>query len=111
MRPYQLDILQTLLTAASDHSFNAITVDGDTSTNDTVFLIATGRANTLLINNAEHPKLAKFRTALQQLMVDLATQIVRDGEGANKLITINVSGATQIIRPEILVWLLPIHHL
>ena len=87
------DILQTLLTAASDHSFNSITVDGDTSTNDTVFLIATGRANTPLINNAEHPKLAKFRTALQQLMVDLATQIVRDGEGANKLITINVSGA------------------
>ena len=87
------DVLQTLLTTASDHSFNSITVDGDTSTNDTVFLIATGRANTPLIDSAEDPQLEGFRDALQQLMVDLATQIVRDGEGASKFITINVSGA------------------
>ena len=86
------DVLQTLLTTATDHSFNAITVDSDTSTNDTVFLIATGRANTPMITSADDPKLAGFRDALKQLMVDLATQIVRDGEGASKFITITVSG-------------------
>ena len=86
------DVLQTLLTTATDHSFNAITVDSDTSTNDTMFLIATGRANTPMITSADDPKLAGFRDALKQLMVDLATQIVRDGEGASKFITITVSG-------------------
>ena len=87
------DILQALLTTATDHSFNAITVDSDTSTNDTVFLIATGRAKTAMITSADDPKLAGFRDALTKLMVDLATQIVRDGEGASKFITICVSGA------------------
>ena len=87
------DILQALLTTATDHSFNAITVDSDTSTNDTVFLIATGRAKTAMITSADDPKLAGFRDALTKLMVDLATQIVRDGEGASKFITIGVSGA------------------
>ena len=87
------DVLQTLLTTATDHSFNAITVDSDTSTNDTVFLIATGRAKTAMITSADDPKLAGFRDALTKLMVDLATQIVRDGEGASKFITIGVSGA------------------
>ena len=87
------DVLQTMLSTATDHSFNAITVDGDTSTNDTVFLIATGRAKTPVITGAEDPNLAVFRDALTKLMVDLATQIVRDGEGASKFITITVSGA------------------
>ena len=87
------DLLQTLLTNTTDHSFNSITVDSDTSTNDTVFLIATGRANTPIISSADDPKLAGFCDALKQLMVDLATQIVRDGEGASKFITITVSGA------------------
>ena len=87
------DVLQNLLTTATDHSFNAITVDSDTSTNDTVFLIATGRVNTPVITSADDPKLSGFRDALIQLMVDLATQIVRDGEGASKFITITVSGA------------------
>jgi glutamate N-acetyltransferase/amino-acid N-acetyltransferase len=87
------DLLQTLLSTETDQSFNAITVDSDTSTNDTVFLIATGRANTPMIISAEDPKLAGFRHALRQLMVDLATQIVRDGEGASKFITITISGA------------------
>ena len=87
------DVLQALLSITADQSFNAITVDSDTSTNDTVFLIATGRANTPVITDADDPKLAGFRDALRQLMVDLATQIVRDGEGARKFITIKVSGA------------------
>ena len=87
------DVLQVLLTIAADKSFNAITVDSDTSTNDTVFLIATGRANTPVITSADDPKLSGFRDALRQLMVDLAKQIVRDGEGARKFITITVNGA------------------
>ena len=87
------DVLQTLLTTATDQSFNAITVDSDTSTNDTVFLIATGRANAPMITSADDPKLHGFRDALTKLMVDLATKIVRDGEGASKFITITVSGA------------------
>ena len=88
------DLLQTLLVTATNHSFNAITVDSDTSTNDTVFLIATGRANTPSITSADDPRLAGFRDALGQLMLDLAKQIVRDGEGASKFITIAVSGAS-----------------
>ena len=88
------DLLQTLLVTANNHSFNAITVDSDTSTNDTVFLIATGRANTPSITSADDPRLAGFRNALGQLMLDLAKQIVRDGEGASKFITIDVSGAS-----------------
>ena len=87
------NLLQTLLTESNDQSFNSITVDSDTSTNDSVFLIATGRANTPSIVCADDPKLAGFRDVLKQLMVDLATQIVRDGEGASKFITISVSGA------------------
>ena len=88
------DLLQTLLVTATNHSFNAITVDSDTSTNDTVFLIATGRANTPSITSVDDPRLAGFRDALGQLMLDLAKQIVRDGEGASKFITIAVSGAS-----------------
>ena len=87
------DLLQTLLTKTNDQSFNSITVDSDTSTNDSVFLIATGRANTPRIIHPDDPKLAGFCDMLRQLMVDLATQIVRDGEGASKFITITVSGA------------------
>lgn len=87
------DVLQALLNNIIDLSFNAITVDSDTSTNDTVFLIATGSANTAMIVSADDPKLTGFCDALRQLMVDLATQIVRDGEGASKFITITVSGA------------------
>ena len=87
------NLLKNLLTNATDQSFNSITVDGDTSTNDSVFLIATGRANTPKIVQADDPKLTGFRDVLRQLMVDLATQIVRDGEGASKFITISVSGA------------------
>ena len=87
------DLLQTLLTSTTDQSFNSITVDSDTSTNDSVFLIATGRANTPRILHADDPKLAGLRNVLRQLMVDLATQIVRDGEGASKFITITVNGA------------------
>ena len=86
-------LLQQILSSSADQSFNAITVDSDTSTNDSVFLIATGRAKHRPVTNPDDPRLAGFRDALAQLMVELATQIVRDGEGASKFITITVTGA------------------
>jgi glutamate N-acetyltransferase/amino-acid N-acetyltransferase len=86
-------VLQPLLAAAADRSFNAITVDGDTSTSDTVLLCATGQARHRPATAAEDPRLAGFRQALDRVMVDLAQQIVRDGEGAQKFVTIAVTGA------------------
>jgi glutamate N-acetyltransferase / amino-acid N-acetyltransferase len=85
--------LQTLLARAVERSFNAITVDGDTSTSDTLLLCATGRAQHPAVNSATDPRLASFRDALDAVMIDLAQQVVRDGEGAQKFVTIDVSGA------------------
>jgi glutamate N-acetyltransferase / amino-acid N-acetyltransferase len=87
------DVLQTCLTQACARSFNCITVDGDTSTSDTVQLFATGQAKHSAITSADDPRLAAFCAALQLLCLDLATQVVKDGEGAQKFITINVSSA------------------
>ncbi|MCP5371371.1 MAG: bifunctional glutamate N-acetyltransferase/amino-acid acetyltransferase ArgJ [Hyphomicrobiales bacterium] len=86
-------VLQDLLAPAADRSFNCITVDGDTSTSDSVMLFATGRAGNGAVTDAGDPALAAFRAALQDLMTDLAQQIVRDGEGASKFVTITVTGA------------------
>jgi glutamate N-acetyltransferase / amino-acid N-acetyltransferase len=84
--------LQALLTSANERSFNAITVDGDTSTSDMALLCATGQAGNAPASDAADPKLARFRAALDEVMIDLAQQIVRDGEGATKFVTITVSG-------------------
>jgi glutamate N-acetyltransferase/amino-acid N-acetyltransferase len=86
-------VLQQLLAAAADRSFNAITVDGDTSTSDTVLLCATGQARHAPIASPDDPLLDGFRAALDRVMIDLAQQIVRDGEGAEKFVTIRVGGA------------------
>ena len=90
-------VLQTLLNIELRNSFNAITVDGDTSTNDTVLAFATGKAmddkNDRIISRTSDPRLIKFREAFSEIMQDLAIQIVKDGEGAKKLIQIRVSGA------------------
>ena len=90
-------VLQTLLNIELRNSFNAITVDGDTSTNDTVLAFATGKAmdgkNEKIISRTSDPRLKKFREAFSEIMHDLAIQIIRDGEGASKLIQIKVSGA------------------
>ncbi|HZT52395.1 MAG TPA: bifunctional glutamate N-acetyltransferase/amino-acid acetyltransferase ArgJ, partial [Stellaceae bacterium] len=86
-------VLQALLKAANERSFNCITVDGDTSTSDTVQLAATGRAGNPPPATAAGPELRAFRRALDQVMVSLAQQIVRDGEGAEKFVTIDVAGA------------------
>jgi glutamate N-acetyltransferase / amino-acid N-acetyltransferase len=86
-------ILKTLLRRENESSFNSITVDGDRSTNDCVLLYATGQARVPPIADANDPRLADFRAALSRVLADLAIQIVRDGEGASKLVTVSVSGA------------------
>jgi glutamate N-acetyltransferase/amino-acid N-acetyltransferase len=86
------DWLQNELSAAVADTFNMISVDGDMSTNDTCILLANGLAgNTAL--NAQHPEADTFRAALQHVMHYLAREMARDGEGATKLMTVNVRGA------------------
>jgi glutamate N-acetyltransferase/amino-acid N-acetyltransferase len=86
-------ILKTMLRAETETSFNSITVDGDRSTNDCVLLFATGQAKVPPIADAKDPRLADFHAALSNVLRDLAIQIVRDGEGATKLVAVNVEGA------------------
>jgi glutamate N-acetyltransferase/amino-acid N-acetyltransferase len=88
-------ILQKLLSQAVDKSFNCVTVDGDTSTSDTVLMFATGAAGGALpgLRSAADPRLKPFARALNALCLDLAQQVARDGEGAEKLIEIAVTGA------------------
>jgi glutamate N-acetyltransferase/amino-acid N-acetyltransferase len=87
------DVLQSLLKTAADSSFNAITVDSDTSTSDTLQLFATGQAKHRAIARVGAPALRTFRQALNALCLDLAHQVIRDGEGAQKFIEIAVTGA------------------
>lgn len=87
-------MLQSILVGANDSSFNAITVDSDTSTSDTCLLFATAAAKNQLPTASDDPVLDNFRVVIGELMQDLAIQVVRDGEGAGKLIRIDVSGAT-----------------
>lgn len=87
-------VLQDLLNAGVRNSFNAITVDSDTSTSDTLLLFATGKgAPHPAIAGAKDRRLADFREKLDQVLLDLALQVVRDGEGARKLIRVEVTGA------------------
>ncbi|WP_352337400.1 bifunctional glutamate N-acetyltransferase/amino-acid acetyltransferase ArgJ [Psychrobacter sp. 16-MNA-CIBAN-0192] len=86
------DLLQEMLTAINEQSFNRITVDGDTSTNDCCVLIATGKAGASIIDSPEHPHYQPIFTALTDVFVRLAQLIVRDGEGATKFITVKVTG-------------------
>jgi len=85
-------LLQQCLTSAVQSSFNCITVDGDTSTNDACMLIATGRCNLPEIVAAEDPAYMQLSQAITEVCIDLAQAIVRDGEGATKFITIEVQG-------------------
>ena len=86
-------LLQALLVEANAGSFNAITVDGDTSTSDSVLLFATGQVDHPAPARLDDPLLAGFRAALAEVATDLAQQVVRDGEGAQKLIEVRVGGA------------------
>ena len=85
-------LLQTLLADAVDMSFNRITVDGDTSTNDACMLVATGAAGNTLLESVDEPLYAALRDALQEACVTLAQGLVRDGEGASKFVTVQVNG-------------------
>lgn len=86
-------VLRQLLGRSVEQSFNCITVDSDTSTSDTALFTATGRAGNDPMFSAGDRRLNDFREALDDLTVDLAKQVVCDGEGAKKFITIHVSGA------------------
>jgi len=83
--------LNDLLKESVNHSFNAITVDSDTSTNDACMLSATGVGPKLSVAHAEWPK---FKAAVSDVMLRLAQAIVRDAEGATKFITVNVTGGS-----------------
>jgi glutamate N-acetyltransferase / amino-acid N-acetyltransferase len=86
--------LQTMLNEAVVDTFNAVTVDGDTSTSDTLMIFATGKAaGAQHIARASDPRLKGFKKALQSVLADLSEQIARDGEGARKLVEITVEGA------------------
>ena len=87
------EFLQQLLETANGQTFSCITVDGDTSTSDTVLAFATGAAGNSAISSFEDPGADAFAAALTDLCRQLAQLVVRDGEGASKFITVNVSGA------------------
>lgn len=87
------ECLQSILRDATAKSFNAVTVDADQSTNDTVLAFATGKAGDRMIEDPADPRLQDFKEALNNVMEDLAVQIVRDGEGASRLIRVKVEGA------------------
>ena len=89
-------ILRGLLSKNINTTFNAITVDGDTSTNDSVMIFATSKVKNSKIYNILDPKLKGFEKALHNVMLNLSKQIVTDGEGAKKFITINVIGARSV---------------
>jgi len=84
--------LQKMLTDAAARSFNRITVDGDTSTNDSFMLIATGAAGASTISDERHPHYAALAEAVDAVAMQLAQAIIRDGEGATKFITVQVEG-------------------
>src|SRR6185436_8679461 len=95
--PLSSSALQSLLKSGVEDTFNAVTIDSDTSTSDTLLAFATGAAaanGAPKISRAGDPRLKAFARAFQAVLADLAEQIARDGEGARKLIEIIVEGAT-----------------
>ena len=86
------DILQNILHDAANKSFNRITIDGDTSTNDSCILVATGQAALTPITEAQGELYETLREAIEQVAMHLAQAIVRDGEGATKFVTVQVQG-------------------
>lgn len=86
------DVLGACVTAACEESFNRITIDGDTSTNDACVLLATGRAGNATVAQPDGASYEALRTAVTEVCTELAQAIVRDGEGATKFITVEVVG-------------------
>jgi glutamate N-acetyltransferase/amino-acid N-acetyltransferase len=91
--PIAAPILQSVLREGVTDTFNAVTIDGDTSTSDTVLAFATGAAAAPRISRSSDPWLIPFRKAFANVLANLAEQIARDGEGARKLVEIVVEGA------------------
>src|SRR4030095_11313080 len=88
---------QALLKSGVDHTFNAVTIDSDTSTSDTLLAFATGAAaadGAPKISRASDVRLKAFAKAFHEVLADLAEQVARDGEGARKLVEVIVEGAT-----------------
>jgi glutamate N-acetyltransferase/amino-acid N-acetyltransferase len=85
-------LLQELLSLAVERSFNRISIDGDTSTNDACMLVATGAAGNALLVSAQQPLAMALAAALEAVCVELATGLVRDGEGASKFVSVEVNG-------------------
>ena len=90
--PIARDVLQTLLTTAVNQSFNRITIDGDTSTNDSCVLVATGQAGGEPLTSTDDDRYSDFEAAFNRVFLRLAQLIVRDGEGATKFMTVRVEG-------------------
>jgi glutamate N-acetyltransferase / amino-acid N-acetyltransferase len=88
--------LAALTKDVADASFNSITIDGDTSTNDSFVIIATGRAGNAQITGPQSPGYAALKALLTQVALELAHAIVRDGEGATKFITVQIEGAKSV---------------
>ncbi len=88
-------LLREILRDGVDHSFNRITVDGDTSTNDTVLALANGAAENPWLDDDRPAEVETFASAVHQVLADLARMIVADGEGATKTVTIRVEGARE----------------
>lgn len=86
-------LLQEMLSEATGGTFNSITVDSDTSTSDTVLLFATGQAGNTTLTTRDDPGADALYAAIRSVALDLAQQVVRDGEGASKFIEIQVTGA------------------
>lgn len=85
-------VLQAMLLEITEESFNRVTVDGDTSTNDAFMLIANGREGSLEVSSIDDPNYPLLRDAVAEVAVFLAQSLARDGEGATKFVTIEVSG-------------------
>jgi glutamate N-acetyltransferase/amino-acid N-acetyltransferase len=90
--PIAQDVLQALLTTAVNQSFNRITIDGDTSTNDACVLVATGTASGQPLTSITDERYSDFEAAFNRIFLRLAQLIVRDGEGATKFMTVRVEG-------------------
>jgi glutamate N-acetyltransferase/amino-acid N-acetyltransferase len=86
-------LLQDMLAGIADETFNCITVDSDTSTSDTLMLFATGASGMTEIAGKKDPRYRALRAAVHAVVLDLALQVVKDGEGASKFVTIDIEGA------------------
>tara|TARA_B100000900_G_scaffold413798_1_gene438668 strand:+ start:1343 stop:2629 length:1287 start_codon:yes stop_codon:yes gene_type:complete len=86
-------VLNKLLKRNIDTTFNAITCDGDTSTNDMVSIFATGKANNVIVKNINDERIKEFEKSLHEVLLNLAMRVTADGEGASKFITINLNKA------------------